>query len=90
MFPAITGSRSMIMLLPVEMKRVFYEILFTTGASMAAIVIKQLEEERLEIYVNGILVGNYSQDDDGWDSLEKAEELAAQIGYALGLEVIRL
>lgn len=57
---------------------------------MPSIVIKQTaNEDQLEIFANGTLVGSYNHDDDGWSGMEKAEELAAQIGYALGVEVVR-
>lgn len=56
---------------------------------MTNIVIQQTDEEQLEIYANGVLVGSYNHDEDGYEGIEKAEALAAQIGYALGVDVVR-
>ncbi|MBD9362936.1 hypothetical protein [Methylomonas fluvii] len=56
---------------------------------MQSIVIEIKEEDQVDIYANGVLVGSYNHDEDGYEVMEQAEALAAQIGYALGIDVVR-
>ncbi|MDT4328510.1 hypothetical protein ACQE3D_10820 [Methylomonas sp. MS20] len=56
---------------------------------MTNIVIDTNDDDQIEIFANGVLVGSYNHDEDGYEVMERAEALAVQIGYALGIEVVR-
>lgn len=49
--------------------------------------IKQPNEERIEIFLNGEYIGFANHDEDGWSGMEKVEKIVKKIANKLGIPV---
>ncbi|KKM66823.1 hypothetical protein LCGC14_1477380 [marine sediment metagenome] len=57
---------------------------------MSKIQIKEIDEEHIEVLVDGEWVCSADHDEDGWAGMEKVEALAESIAKKLGIEFERI
>ena len=53
---------------------------------MAAVQIKQIDDENIVVLVDGKEIGWANHDEDGWAGIQKVEEIAEGIAKALGAD----
>ncbi len=57
---------------------------------MAKVQIKQVDDERIEVLVDGKEIGWADHDEDGWAGMAKVEEIAEALAKALGAKFERI
>lgn len=57
---------------------------------MATVQVKQIDDEQIEIFANGMLIGFANHDEDGWAGMEKVEMIAEALAKALGADFERI
>ena len=51
---------------------------------MATVQIKQIDDEQIEVLVDGEYIGFANHDEDGWAGMDKVEKIAEALAKALG------
>jgi len=55
---------------------------------MGTIKFERPDDETLNIFLNGESLGSYTHDFDGWDGMQRAQQMARRFAEIMKLEVI--